>query len=543
MDNFDLKKYLAEGRLLKEFTTSGGRGIFPKKEEPGDMFQQQAVEELMPNAMASRDDKYFQAKLTKHADWTEQSAYNNTFVHVQYDEGKSNNSDDTWFIHQSQNYNHNYDDWRNPKFTELYIVKNKDKENEEKLGTYIVDTDAYIKDLKDLRSRGILGKTVSENKLLKEYDDAWVEKYLSKNGTKHISYKSGKGVEMKEDDWAKHKGGYTINNGRIGYIKDDGSLHSVKLPVSVGENESLMRYMNDNYEKNDNVPVVSESLKESGKRMKISQQAANLVDGFELEDLERNLKQIYREMEQEAEPEGGPIADQYADEIHFHEEAIRFIKNKGKEKAQLTYDQAIGREEITDETGTYTIGRDGVKNYTKISVADFNKSSKFDRNLEENFNLRKYLAEGKLLKEFVGGELEKRSEVLFDKLVPGQGSADTVEGEMLRAINRIVYRYYNDGDEYLTGYGTETVGPAHAFLVDSNNPKKSALTQIFRTGTDYETTIKDALELILDYIESRNGEYTPNNLGDMFDYKAHFENEEDYDDWDDDYYDEEEEEY
>ena len=29
----------------------------------------------------------------------------------------------------------------------------------------------------------------------------------------------------------------------------------------------------------------------------------------------------------------------------------------------------------------------------------------------------------------------------------------------------------------------------------------------------------------------------------MFDYKAHFENEEDYDDWDDDYYDEEEEEY
>ena len=36
----------------------------------------------------------------------------------------------------------------------------------------------------------------------------------------------------------------------------------------------------------------------------------------ELADLEARLAQLYREMEQEAEPEGGPIADQYADEIY-----------------------------------------------------------------------------------------------------------------------------------------------------------------------------------------------------------------------------------
>tara|TARA_R110002051_G_scaffold60020_1_gene110061 strand:+ start:863 stop:1621 length:759 start_codon:yes stop_codon:yes gene_type:complete len=143
------------------------------------------------------------------------------------------------------------------------------------------------------------------------------------------------------------------------------------------------------------------------------------------------------------------------------------------------------------------------------------------------------------LKEFVGEPMESRVSVLFNKLVPGQGTADTVEGEMLRAINRIVYRYYNDGDEYMRGYGTETAGPAHAFLVDSNNPKKAALNQIFSTGTNYETTINDALELIVDYIESRNGEYTKNNLGDMFDYKAHWEDEEDYDDD----YDDEDEDY
>ena len=101
---------------------------------------------------------------------------------------------------------------------------------------------------------------LTESKLLKEYDDAWVEKFLSQNGTKHVSYKSGKGVKMTDEDWAQHKGKYTINNGRIGYVKDDGSLHSVKLASSVGENDAIIRYMNDNYESDGSVPVVSEGM-------------------------------------------------------------------------------------------------------------------------------------------------------------------------------------------------------------------------------------------------------------------------------------------
>ena len=104
--------------------------------------------------------------------------------------------------------------------------------------------------------------------------------------------------------------------------------------------------------------------------IKISSQAAELVDGYELEDLERNLEQIYRDMEQEAEPEGGPIADQYADEIHAHEEAIRFIKSKGKEQAQMSYDVAVGK--ITQDEYDTIVSKD-----------QFNKSSKFDR-VKEN---------------------------------------------------------------------------------------------------------------------------------------------------------------
>ena len=138
-----------------------------------------------------------------------------------------------------------------------------------------------------------------------------------------------------------------------------------------------------------------------------------------------------------------------------------------------------------------------------------------------------------ILNEFVGKELEDRNEPLYDKLVAGMGKSETVEGEMLRAINRIAYRYYNDGDEYMRGYGTETAGPAHSFLVNASHPLKSLVSTLFSKGTDYEQTIKDVLDAILDYIESRQGKYTPNNVGDMFDYEPEFEDdeyeEEDYD--------------
>ena len=168
-----------------------------------------------------------------------------------------------------------------------------------------------------------------------------------------------------------------------------------------------------------------------------------------------------------------------------------------------------------------------------------------------NFDLKKYLAEGKLLNEFVGGELEKRNEALYDKLVPSQGSADTVEGEILRAINRIIYRYYNDGDYYYEGYGTETAGPAHSYLVNSKSSISANLNRIFNESRDkeYEQMLDKALGLILDYIEKHEAEgYSEPNSEDLFDYESEFKDEEEDEDWDDyhggyGYDDEDEDEY
>ena len=89
-----------------------------------------------------------------------------------------------------------------------------------------------------------------------EEDHSWAEEYLSDSGTLHQSYKGGNNIDYGPDSWEQFKGKYTLNNERIGYVKDDGSLHSAPLPTSVGENEQLMAYITSNYQEDGSVPVV-----------------------------------------------------------------------------------------------------------------------------------------------------------------------------------------------------------------------------------------------------------------------------------------------
>ena len=134
--------------------------------------------------------------------------------------------------------------------------------------------------------------------------------------------------------------------------------------------------------------------------------------------------------------------------------------------------------------------------------------------------------------------LETRNDVYYTALIPGLGKCDTQEGEMLRAINKIIYRYWNDGDYFFQGYGCETAGPAHSYLVglsilaDELSPKFREIE--FKYGHDYEIRLYEVLEVILDYIDSKNGSYLPNSI-DMLDSVAHFKDDEEEDDdscWD-----------
>lgn len=67
-----------------------------------------------------------------------------------------------------------------------------------------------------------------------------------------------------------------------------------------------------------------------------------------------------------------------------------------------------------------------------------------------------------------GGDIE----AFFKNLVPSSGKADTEAGELIRAMMRLLYRDYNDGDVYFSGYGIESCGDAASYLVDKHDLKQ-----------------------------------------------------------------------
>ncbi|MFY4731192.1 hypothetical protein [Nitrospira sp. BLG_2] len=119
--------------------------------------------------------------------------------------------------------------------------------------------------------------------------------------------------------------------------------------------------------------------------------------------------------------------------------------------------------------------------------------------------------------------LEDRNAVLFDKLVPFEGQCDTLQGETLRAVNRIIYRYYNDGDYWYEGYGIETAGAAEAFLRQYS--PVNVLSELRKSDgvreKEYETALEALLVKVLNYIETCS-EFLPNTR-DMHDCEPKYE--------------------
>ena len=70
-----------------------------------------------------------------------------------------------------------------------------------------------------------------------------------------------------------------------------------------------------------------------------SMRARELADGYSLDELQARLDQIYRDMEQEAEPEGGPISDRYGTILNKLESKYAKVKKQyiAVEKKILDY--------------------------------------------------------------------------------------------------------------------------------------------------------------------------------------------------------------
>lgn len=143
---------------------------------------------------------------------------------------------------------------------------------------------------------------------------------------------------------------------------------------------------------------------------------------------------------------------------------------------------------------------------------------------------------------------ETRFNDLFHKYVPGMGKAETLAGEILRAVAKIGYRYYNDGDIAWQGYGRETVNPAVRFLqsVCESENLTEAFVEVVEMLFDGEFTGEDGYEYLIDSLADeavhvvefcKLGE-RKNEYGDMLDYRdpqedvdRDEEDDFDYDEW------------
>ena len=118
-------------------------------------------------------------------------------------------------------------------------------------------------------------------------------------------------------------------------------------------------------------------------------------------------------------------------------------------------------------------------------------------------------------------ETEDRLTELFEELVPVSGKADTVAGEIVRAINRIGYRNYNDGDHIGVGYGKETCNAAARFLMDNcDDTVKTLVQEIWGEEQDvqYDAGLATLEKAVLTYLEQHPELKQAENTEDMYDY-------------------------
>ena len=132
---------------------------------------------------------------------------------------------------------------------------------------------------------------------------------------------------------------------------------------------------------------------------------------------------------------------------------------------------------------------------------------------------------------------ENKINELFEELVPCSGKADTVAGEIIRAICRIGYRNYNDGDHIGVGYGRETCNPAARYLMKfGDNKIDDAIDAIWGVESDatYDAGLAELETAVLNYLEENPELKTTKNNEDMWEYRT---------DDDEDVYEDEEEDW
>lgn len=133
-------------------------------------------------------------------------------------------------------------------------------------------------------------------------------------------------------------------------------------------------------------------------------------------------------------------------------------------------------------------------------------------------------------------ENEDKLDALFDELVPESGKADSVAGEIIRAVSRIWYRRWNDGDHVGVGPGKEECNPAARYLIETTDDAvKGGILSLWgvKDNDEYDSILIQVGSTVIRYIEGHPELKTMPNHVDMWDCRNEQEDrdEPEYEEW------------
>ena len=191
----------------------------------------------------------------------------------------------------------------------------------------------------------------------------------------------GRGIDMYLGDYAggsftilPEEDGYLVTNVangdvEVARITPYGEIEIIRDIKDIPGFEGTLDQLDDLYEEskydiNDPILMRMRASKDAIKNKKPDlnkKSSSGSNNDTKLRVLKKGRAQLMRDMEQEAEPEGGPIADEYGAKLNRIDDAIAKLSGR----KEMTYDQAIAEDKISETVNEVKVGdtltKDGKK--------------------------------------------------------------------------------------------------------------------------------------------------------------------------------------
>jgi hypothetical protein len=206
------------------------------------------------------------------------------------------------------------------------------------------------------------------------------------------------------------------------------------------------------------------------------------------------------------------VESKSSDEFEFDDEFNAYYDGytEEDEDKNSAYNK-LKRNTTLTEAPTVTLSDDDMFDPSSISLKGLAKKAvdKEKAEIAERERQERIAAAREKYKEVLDsinrdGDVDDNLEKLFNALVPSSGKAETIAGEIVRAMMRILYRDYNDGDKFFCGYGLETCAGSAQYLMDKGfESLEEILSQAERymdNDDAYTSAITDTAREVVDYI-------------------------------------------